>query len=69
MRFVKPLDVDLVSRLALDHDMLVTLEENVVAGGAGSAVGEALAAHGIRHPAAAARNCPTRSSTTAIRRS
>jgi 1-deoxy-D-xylulose-5-phosphate synthase len=50
MRFVKPLDVDLVSRLALDHDVLVTIEENVVAGGAGSAVGEALAAHGILIP-------------------
>ncbi len=50
MRFVKPLDVDLVSRLALEHDMLVTVEENVVAGGAGSAVGEALAARGIVIP-------------------
>jgi 1-deoxy-D-xylulose-5-phosphate synthase len=50
MRFVKPLDIDLVSQLALDHDMLVTIEENVVAGGAGSAVGEALAAHGILIP-------------------
>jgi len=50
MRFVKPLDVDLVSRLALEHDALVTIEENVVAGGAGSAVGEALAAHGILIP-------------------
>ena len=50
MRFVKPLDVDLVSRLALEHDNLVTIEENVVAGGAGSAVGEALAAQGILVP-------------------
>ncbi len=50
MRFVKPLDVDLVSRLALEHDNLVTIEENVVAGGAGSAVGEALAAQGILIP-------------------
>jgi 1-deoxy-D-xylulose-5-phosphate synthase len=50
MRFVKPLDVDLVSHLALEHDMLVTIEENVVAGGAGGAVGEALAAHGILIP-------------------
>jgi 1-deoxy-D-xylulose-5-phosphate synthase len=33
-----------------DHDMLVTIEENVVAGGAGSAVGETLAAHGILIP-------------------
>jgi 1-deoxy-D-xylulose-5-phosphate synthase len=47
MRFVKPLDADLAARLALEHDLLVTIEENVVAGGAGSAVGEALAALGI----------------------
>src|SRR5438067_3784622 len=44
MRFVKPLDRDLVLRLAHDHDALVTVEENVVAGGAGSAVAELLAA-------------------------
>ena len=50
MRFVKPLDADLAARLALEHDMLVTVEENVVAGGAGSAVGEALAARGIVIP-------------------
>ena len=50
MRFVKPLDVDLVAQLALQHDALVTIEENVVAGGAGSAVAEALAAHGILIP-------------------
>jgi 1-deoxy-D-xylulose-5-phosphate synthase len=37
MRFVKPLDVDLVRELARTHDALVTVEENVVAGGAGSA--------------------------------
>ncbi len=47
MRFVKPLDVDLVAKLAREHDALVTIEENVVAGGAGSAVAEALAAAGI----------------------
>jgi 1-deoxy-D-xylulose-5-phosphate synthase len=50
MRFVKPLDVDLVSRLALEHDCLVTVEENVVAGGAGSAVAETLAEQGILIP-------------------
>ena len=55
MRFVKPLDVDLVSQLATEHDELVTIEENVVAGGAGSAVAEALAAQGISDPAAATR--------------
>ena len=47
MRFVKPLDTALVARLAREHDALVTIEENVVAGGAGSAVGEALAGEGI----------------------
>jgi 1-deoxy-D-xylulose-5-phosphate synthase len=50
MRFVKPLDVDLISRLALEHDCLVTIEENVVAGGAGSAVVEALAEQGMLVP-------------------
>ncbi len=44
MRFVKPLDEELVARLAVDHELLVTIEENAVAGGAGSAVGECLAA-------------------------
>jgi 1-deoxy-D-xylulose-5-phosphate synthase len=47
MRFVKPLDEELVCRLALAHDRIVTVEENAVAGGAGSAVSECLAAHGI----------------------
>jgi 1-deoxy-D-xylulose-5-phosphate synthase len=46
MRFVKPLDDALVLELARTHDALVTVEENVVAGGAGSAVAEALAAAG-----------------------
>ena len=44
MRFVKPLDTELVLRLASTHELVVTVEENVVQGGAGSAVGEALAA-------------------------
>ncbi|MBN8737171.1 MAG: 1-deoxy-D-xylulose-5-phosphate synthase [Xanthomonadales bacterium] len=47
MRFVKPLDEALVLELARTHEMLVTLEDNATAGGAGSAVGELLAAHGI----------------------
>jgi 1-deoxy-D-xylulose-5-phosphate synthase len=47
MRFVKPLDSATVCRLAASHSCVVTLEENVVAGGAGSAVGECLAQHGI----------------------
>jgi 1-deoxy-D-xylulose-5-phosphate synthase len=42
MRFVKPLDEQLVAELADSHDLLVTVEENVVMGGAGSAVLEAL---------------------------
>jgi 1-deoxy-D-xylulose-5-phosphate synthase len=43
MRFVKPLDRELVRQLAETHDLLVTTEENVVMGGAGSAVAECLA--------------------------
>jgi 1-deoxy-D-xylulose-5-phosphate synthase len=50
MRFVKPLDEDLVVSLARRHRAIVTLEENVTAGGAGSAVSEALAANGITMP-------------------
>jgi 1-deoxy-D-xylulose-5-phosphate synthase len=42
MRFVKPLDEALVAELANNHDLLVTVEENVIMGGAGSAVLEAL---------------------------
>jgi 1-deoxy-D-xylulose-5-phosphate synthase len=47
MRYVKPLDESLILELAQQHDVLVTIEENVVAGGAGSAVAELLASHGI----------------------
>jgi 1-deoxy-D-xylulose-5-phosphate synthase len=47
MRFVKPLDADTVCRLAATHSCVITVEENVVAGGAGSAVGECLAARGF----------------------
>ena len=43
MRFVKPLDAALIAELASTHDLLVTVEENVIMGGAGSAVGELLA--------------------------
>ncbi len=50
MRFVKPLDVELVKTLARDHDYLVTVEEGCVMGGAGSAVLEALAEAGIEMP-------------------
>jgi 1-deoxy-D-xylulose-5-phosphate synthase len=47
MRFIKPLDTALVRRLAESHEILVTVEEHQVMGGAGSAVCEALAALGI----------------------
>ncbi|WP_426321419.1 1-deoxy-D-xylulose-5-phosphate synthase [Pseudoduganella sp. R-43] len=50
MRFVKPLDVELVKQLAADHDVLVTVEEGCIMGGAGAAVAEALAAEGIIKP-------------------
>ena len=42
MRFVKPLDKDLIRNLAESHELLVTLEENAIAGGAGAAVNEYL---------------------------
>ena len=50
MRFVKPVDRELAFRLAATHDVIVTVEESVVAGGAGSAVAEALAADGVVVP-------------------
>jgi 1-deoxy-D-xylulose-5-phosphate synthase len=50
MRFLKPLDEQLVLRMARTHALLVTLEDNVIAGGAGSAVAECLAARGISVP-------------------
>jgi 1-deoxy-D-xylulose-5-phosphate synthase len=43
MRFVKPIDAELVLRLAATHDLIVTVEEHQVMGGAGSAVLEVLA--------------------------
>jgi 1-deoxy-D-xylulose-5-phosphate synthase len=50
MRFVKPLDVELVKELARTHDALVTVEDGCVMGGAGSAVLEALQAEGLSLP-------------------
>jgi len=50
MRFVKPLDDALVAELARSHDLLVTVEENVVEGGAGSAVLESLQQQGLKVP-------------------
>jgi 1-deoxy-D-xylulose-5-phosphate synthase len=45
MRFVKPLDEELILKIADSHEFLVTLEDNVVPGGAGSAVSECLSAN------------------------
>jgi len=50
MRFVKPLDTALIAELAKNHDLIVTIEENAVMGGAGSAVMEALQAMRIVTP-------------------
>ncbi|HEU0290010.1 MAG TPA: 1-deoxy-D-xylulose-5-phosphate synthase [Burkholderiales bacterium] len=59
MRFVKPLDERLVAELADSHDLLVTVEENVVMGGAGSAVLEALQRMG-KHSAVLQLGLPDR---------
>ncbi|MBF6022781.1 1-deoxy-D-xylulose-5-phosphate synthase [Lysobacter niastensis] len=50
MRFVKPLDRAMILELVRHHDGFVTIEDNVVAGGAGSGVAELLAAEGITMP-------------------
>jgi len=50
MRFIKPLDRELVLAMANSHDGLVTIEDNVVAGGAGSAVAELLNAEEVLRP-------------------
>lgn len=50
MRFVKPLDESLIAEMAASHQLLVTVEDNVVAGGAGSAVNEYLAASQLQTP-------------------
>ncbi|MGA2839266.1 MAG: 1-deoxy-D-xylulose-5-phosphate synthase [Steroidobacteraceae bacterium] len=50
MRFVKPLDDALVIGVAARHRAIVTIEENAIMGGAGSAVGEVLAAAGVQIP-------------------
>ncbi|HED38816.1 MAG TPA: 1-deoxy-D-xylulose-5-phosphate synthase [Chromatiales bacterium] len=50
MRFVKPIDEALIVTMASSHELLLTIEENVVMGGAGSAVNEVLAAHNIAIP-------------------
>jgi 1-deoxy-D-xylulose-5-phosphate synthase len=50
MRFVKPLDENLVIEIATRHRAIVTIEENAIAGGAGNAVGEVLACRGCSLP-------------------
>jgi 1-deoxy-D-xylulose-5-phosphate synthase len=50
MRFIKPLDEELVLSIAARHAAIVTIEENAVMGGAGSAVSEVLAAAGVQAP-------------------
>ncbi len=50
MRFVKPLDATLIGQLARSHDLLVTVEENAIMGGAGSAVAETLNALALTVP-------------------
>jgi len=50
MRFVKPLDVEMVKRIAQQHGLLVTIEENVILCGAGSAVNECLQPHANSTP-------------------
>ena len=50
MRFVKPVDVDLLKSLSADHDYFVTIEDGAIAGGAGSACLEALSKLGINKP-------------------
>lgn len=50
MRFIKPLDIDLIIEMAKTHDLIITTEENSVMGGAGSAVMEAMQAHDINTP-------------------
>ena len=50
MRWAKPLDLELLLRIAASHDALVTVEEGAIMGGAGSAVGEALQAAGVVKP-------------------
>ena len=46
MRFVKPIDIEMINVLAQTHDYLVTLEENAIQGGAGSAIAEVLNSSG-----------------------
>jgi len=49
MRFVKPLDTDTIKAVADNYDLIVTIEDNAIAGGAGSAVSEYLNEQNISH--------------------
>jgi 1-deoxy-D-xylulose-5-phosphate synthase len=50
MRFIKPLDEEMILQMASQHELIVTVEENVIQGGAGAAVSECLSAHGVAVP-------------------
>ncbi|EKE18350.1 MAG: hypothetical protein ACD_10C00024G0002, partial [uncultured bacterium] len=50
MRFIKPLDIDLIVELAGNHSLLVSIEENAVIGGAGSEIERVLAERGLKVP-------------------
>ena len=48
MRFVKPIDESLIINICENHKLIITVEENVIQGGAGSAVNEVIAAYGVK---------------------
>ena len=58
-RFAKPIDAGLMAQLAAEHDLLVTVEEGVLAGGFGAAVWETLERGGAMPRASCASACPT----------
>ncbi len=60
MRFIKPLDEELLVSVSKRFDAIVTIEENVIAGGFGSAVVETLTAHGINHVTVRLHGLPNR---------
>ena len=64
-RFAKPIDAGLMAQLAAEHELLVTVEEGVLAGGFGSAVWETLNEAGVGAADPARRACPTATSPTA----
>ena len=59
MRFVKPLDMDLIAQLASTHDLIITIEENALMGGAGAAVLEAMQNMHLTYPTLSSTLCPT----------